>query len=272
MITSSLHNHCSLCDGLDTPESMLIAANEAGIKDFGLSCHSYTDFDPDMSVESERGYIDRINELKNARLVKTRLYLGTEEDYFSPAKYRSEYDYIIGSVHYVPAGKGLAAVDISEAILRDTADKFYGGDGYKLAGEYYKFVTLEAKRKPDILGHFDLIRRYGGGIVDLGGKKYRDIALAALDECIKTGVIIEVNYGGMVKGAVSSPYPDAFLLKRILEKGGRVTVSADCHDRRFIAYGPDRGEEYLASLGFTAITVMRNGKFTEEKIGRGQTP
>ena len=87
MITSSLHNHCSLCDGLDTPESMLIAANEAGIKDFGLSCHSYTDFDPDMSVESERGYIDRINELKNARLVKTRLYLGTEEDYFSPAKY-----------------------------------------------------------------------------------------------------------------------------------------------------------------------------------------
>lgn len=272
MITSSLHNHCSLCDGIDTPESMLIAANEAGIRDFGLSCHSFTDFDPEMSVESERGYIDRINELKNAHPVKTRLYLGTEEDYFSPAKYRTEYDYIIGSVHYVPAGQGLAAVDISAEILRDTADKFYGGDGYKLAEEYYRLVVLEAKRKPDIIGHFDLIRRYGGGIVDLGGRKYRDIALAAVDECLKTGAIFEVNYGGTGKGVISSPYPDAFLLDRIREKGGRVTVSTDCHDRRLIAHGLDRGEEYLASLGFTAITVMRDGKFAEEKIGRAQTP
>ena len=26
MITCSLHNHCTLCDGRDTPESMLAAA------------------------------------------------------------------------------------------------------------------------------------------------------------------------------------------------------------------------------------------------------
>ena len=266
MITSSLHNHCALCDGKDSPESMLVAANMAGIPDFGLSCHSFCDFDPEMSVASERGYIDKINELKRANTLKTRLYLGAEEDYFAPVGFRSEYDYIIGSVHFVPAGAGLAAVDISESILRDSADKYYGGDGYKLVEEYYKLVVSEAKRKPDIIGHFDLIRRYGGGIVDLGGRKYRDVALAAADECLKTGAIFEVNYGGTETGAISSPYPEPFLLERIREKGGRVTASTDCHDRRLIANGLDNAGAYLRSLGFDYVTVMRGGAFTEEKI------
>ena len=64
MITCSLHNHCTLCDGRDTPESMLAAAEAAGITDFGMSCHSFCDFDPEMSIKSEREYIDKINALK----------------------------------------------------------------------------------------------------------------------------------------------------------------------------------------------------------------
>lgn len=266
MITCSLHNHCTLCDGRDTPESMLAAAEAAGITDFGMSCHSFCDFDPEMSIKSEREYIDKINALKAAYSGKTRLYLGAEEDYFAPVGMRAEYDYIIGSVHFVTAGDGLAAADVSADILRETADKFYGGDGYALAEEYYRLVTLEAKRKPDILGHFDLIKRYGGGIVDLGGKRYRDIALAALDECAKTGVIFELNYGGTESGAISSPYPDAFLLERIREKGGRVIVSTDCHDVKNIANGLTDGEKYLAALGYKYVAAMRNSKFADERL------
>ncbi len=266
MITSSLHNHCTYCDGKDTPVAMLVAASMAGITDFGLSSHSYCDFDPTMSMRSERKYINRINKLKRENTLKTRLYLGAEEDYFAPVKFRDEYDYIIGSVHFVPAGSGLSAVDISAEILRETADKFYSGDGYRLIEEYYRYVIAEANRKPDILGHFDLIKRYGSGIADLNSNKYREIAVYALDDCLKTNVIFEVNYGGTEKRAILSPYPDAFLLKRICERRGRVTVSTDCHDRALIANGLHDGERYLASLGFSSITIMRNGQFTEEKI------
>ena len=47
---------------------------------------------------------------------------------------------------------------------------------------------------------------------------------------------------------------------------GRVTVTNDCHDAKFIAYGLNSGEQYLKSLGFKSVTVMKNGKFVEQSI------
>lgn len=61
MITSSLHNHCNLCDGKDSPEEMAAAAFRAGITDFGFSSHSYASFDMGASVKDERDYIEKIN-------------------------------------------------------------------------------------------------------------------------------------------------------------------------------------------------------------------
>ena len=35
---------------------------------------------------------------------------------------------------------------------------------------------------------------------------------------------------------------------------------------KFIAYGLNSGEQYLKSLGFKSVTVMKNGKFVEQSI------
>ena len=43
----SVHTHSTLCDGRDTPEAMAAAAYAAGVKYFGVSCHSHTPIDLD---------------------------------------------------------------------------------------------------------------------------------------------------------------------------------------------------------------------------------
>lgn len=266
MITSSLHNHCNFCDGKDTPEEMFAAAVEAGITDFGFSCHSYNASEPSETLKNEKEYIDKINAMKRINDTPARLYLGAEEDLFFPVTYRHKYDYIIGSAHYVEADGKYYAVDTDPFITKKCVKEAFGGNGLAYADAYFKNVLAAAKKKPDILGHFDLIRLCGADVLDFNGKAYRELAEFYLDECVKTGVIFELNVGAAVRKKLSSPYPDLFLLRRLLEKGGRVTVSTDCHDKRVIAKGLSAGGEYLKNIGFKTVAVMKNGKFVEELL------
>lgn len=266
MITSSLHNHCNLCDGKDSPEEMAAAAFRAGITDFGFSSHSYASFDMGASVKDERDYIEKIKSVIKNNDLPVNLYLGTEEDLFCPVTFREEYDYIIGSVHYVERKGKIYAVDISGKVLRRCIDESFSSSPAAFYRAYFENMVECARKKPDILGHFDIIRLCGEGIIDFCSRDYTDAAIGCIDECLNYGVIVEVNYGGVARGKVKSPYPDEFLLKRILEKNGRVTVTNDCHDAKFIAYGLNSGEQYLKSLGFKSVTVMKNGKFVEQSI------
>ena len=43
----SVHTHATLCDGKDTLEDMAAAAYAAGVKYYGVSCHSHTPIDLD---------------------------------------------------------------------------------------------------------------------------------------------------------------------------------------------------------------------------------
>lgn len=266
MITSSLHNHCSLCDGNDSPEEMLRAAYKAGIKDFGFSSHSYASFDSSASVAGERQYIRAVKDIMASVSLPVNVYLGAEEDVLAPLAFREEYDYVIGAAHYIESGGRFYGVDVSDRITAECVKEVFGGDGMKFAEAYYGRVLAAAERKPDILAHFDLIRKCGAASVDFGSDAYRALAADCLDECLKTGVVFELNYGAVARGRLSSPYPDGFLLRRILEKSGRVAVSTDCHDAEKIAFGLCEGESYLKSLGFKYVTVMRGGRLTEEKL------
>lgn len=260
----SLHNHCTLCDGKSDLSEMVRAAEEAGITDFGISCHAPVPDDTDARVESEESYIAAVREFMSSYRGKMNLYLGIEEDALMPVKRRSEYDYIIGSNHYFEGKDRLYTVDVSKEELAAAVDEIFGGDFSAAAREYYARVVKEAKNV-DIIGHFDLIRLYGAEIAQLDGS-YRDIAISALDECLATGAAFELNFGAVTKGKAAFPYPDDFLLRRIRSKGGRVIVSTDCHDARLIAAGLCEGERLLAAYGFTEVTVLSKGGFTSRKI------
>ena len=97
----NLHTHTDFCDGKNSAEEMVIAAIEAGCRTLGFSGHSF-EFGTDwcMSEEGTRNYRDEVKRLKKKYADKIEILLGVEYDYFSEIDTR-EYDYVIGSVHYV---------------------------------------------------------------------------------------------------------------------------------------------------------------------------
>ena len=267
MICSSLHNHCVLCDGVSTPEEMVKSAFEAGIKDFGFSSHApFLEGDFGYALKDEDEYIARIRKAIKENELPINLYLGIEDDLLSNLKRREEYDYIIGSTHHIVKNGKNYAVDLSKAEQIECVKELFDGNALEFVREYYKNLLKVAKSKPDILGHFDLVAKYGFDGLTLDEKKYREIALDCVDECISLGSVFEINYGAIVRKTTSTPYPAPFIMERIAQKGGRVTASTDCHDAKRVSFGLKEANEYALSFGITEMVTLRAGKWTSEKI------
>ena len=104
---SSAHNHTTFCDGKSTAEEMVLSALSRGFVSLGFSGHAKQDFDHfyAMDEETEAAYIRQIRQLQSKYAGQIRLWLGMERDLYSNAD-RSPFDYVIGSVHYVPLSGG----------------------------------------------------------------------------------------------------------------------------------------------------------------------
>lgn len=265
MIRSSLHNHCTLCDGKSTLEEMIAAAKAAGITDLGISCHAYAPFDLSASVKSESEYIRTVTEAKE-KCEGISLYLGTEYDIYSTVADLGAYDYFIGACHYIRANGKYYAVDSSLKEQYDCINEAFGGDARAYIEAYFNGVVAAARLRPSFLAHLDLITKYDAEFIKTQGDVYRDFAFSAIDECIKCDTVFELNYGAVSRGHRQSPYPSEEILRRIIERGGRITVGTDCHNAAFVAYGLSEAPSYLRSLGCKAAVVLRGGRWTEERI------
>lgn len=268
-ILSTIHNHCTLCDGKSTAEEMAAAAFDAGFTDFGFSSHAVTGFDMGYSLKDEREYIEKIKAVKKDYSGKMRIYCGIEQDYYAPAAFPEEYSFIIGAVHYIKVKNTYFPMDASPELLAACIDTAFGGNSDKFAEAYFDIVVENVKLfKPDIVAHFDLITKYEADykVFDDEDKTYRKIALSALDECAKSGAVFEVNTGAMYRANKKTPYPAPFLLKRLNELGARVLLSADSHDSGHLTYGFSESLELIKSCGFKNLTVFEDGRFIDKPI------
>ncbi len=264
MQRSSLHNHTVFCDGKSTPWQMLESAFKEGITDLGFSRHSdYAFFCGDRPSEDE--YIKAIEELKKANPYPVKVYLGVEEDLFAPVD-KGKYEYTIGSTHHFEKEGKRYPIDHTAEDLERALEEFFGGNALSLAEQYYSQVLACAKKKPTVLGHFDLIRKCGGKIVDFNSPKYLSLALDCASACVSEGVVFEVNYGAIPRKKLNSPYPSDEILSYIIGKGGKVTLSTDCHDANQIAFGLCEGEEKLRLLGAKELYEFRGGSFEAKKL------
>ena len=263
MILSSPHVHTQFCDGRSTAEEQVRSALAHGFQSLGFSSHARQHFHPGacMTVESERAYIAEVRRLQAAYAGQIRIWLGTELDLYACAD-TAPYDYFIGSVHYLPARNGFAAVDGDGAALKRFVEAEYNGDGLAMACDYYKFyAALMRCRRPLIGGHFDLVRKNNGAfhLFDEADPRYRAAALQALEAARESGVILEVNTGGMARYGLASPYPDRDLLSAWHEMGGEVILASDCHYAPDIAACYDHAVALLRSVGYRSLRVLGTG-------------
>lgn len=233
MISVDLHVHTVFSDGRNTPEELAQAALSAGMSRLGFSDHSYTPFDESYCIPHARvqKYLDCIAALKARYKGRLEILCGVEQDRYS-GRPTEKYDYVIGSVHYLRLGDEYIPVDESPEILRDAADRFFGGDMYELAAEYYRTVGEVADvTECDIIGHFDLTAKFCErcGLFDESDKRYTECAEAAARRLLKTGLPFEINTGAISRGHRSQPYPSLRLIEFIKEHGGRFILSSDSH-------------------------------------------
>ncbi len=272
---SSLHNHCTFCDGKDTALEMAFTALQLGITDFGMSCHARNVYEPKIGVgENEaQQYIDKIHQLKQSFKHNMNIYCGIEQDYYSPINFRDKLDYLIGSVHDIfdeNTGK-YYYVDGPESMFESCIDNVFGGDAMALVEHFYKLTCENAiKYKPDIIAHFDLVVKNNNNnkFFNEDSTKYKNMALDCINEIIqKTDSVFEINTGGIFREYRNNAYPDNFILKHLCKKNAKVTISSDAHSKDAIGFMYDKMVADMQKTGFDYVYIWHKGEFVKQPAG-----
>ncbi len=239
-----LHVHSVFSDGKDEPRDIVLAAIEKGVKTLGFSDHSYTEFDERYCIQKDKQaeYMKTVNDLKNEFSGKIKILCGTEQDFYSTAPTRG-YDYVIGSVHYILKGGEYIPVDETADILKQAAKDYFSGDIMSLCEAYFEEVgEVYEKTKCDIVGHFDLITKFNEQekLFDETDPRYINACKKAVDRIIKNCKVFEINTGAISRGYRTTPYPSDEIRDYIRQKGGKLILSSDSHQKETLCFEFDK--------------------------------
>ena len=263
-VYSNLHTHTTYCDGKHTPLEMAEAAYKKGFRSLGFSGHAYTPFDESycMSEEATKAYQKEIRLLGDRFAGTLDIFLGIENDGAAPQG-TEEYDFVIGSMHYIFVNGRYYGVDESPQILRQCIEEGFAGNSLRMTEAYYEALLAYVQTgKMDIVGHVDLIEKFNShnAFFDSSSPTYRNIALGAIEEIAKSGKIVEVNTGAMARGYTKTPYPASFLIKRLVELKAPLILSADAHDKNGIDAYFKETLALLQALGVKELMELRKGE------------
>ena len=265
---ANYHTHTDYCDGKSSAEEIVLSAISLGLSAIGFSGHGYTDFDLSYCMKDTEGYINEILRLKDRYKGKIDILLGVEEDARCPVLNRERFDYVIGSSHYSYKKGIYFPIDSSVDRFKECLDS-WGGDLIAFAKEYYDtFSTYVEKRKPDIVGHFDLITKYDevGGLGLLNNGLYDAVAIDALNRILDTGCMIEVNTGAIARGYRSIPYPSDYLLSELNSLGVGIVLTSDCHHPDNLDFAYDLSLPIIKAAGYRSIYNLTPDGFCEFEI------
>ncbi len=260
MIRSTPHAHTTYADGKSSVDEMIRSAIAKGFSSIGFSEHAIQSFDEPycLNAEGEARYIAEVNRLRGEYADRIAVYLGCERDSESTAD-RSKFEYVIGSVHYMPHEERMVGVDMHSQDLVVLVRENFGGSGAAYARAYYqKFSAYVVSYKPDIIGHFDLLRKHNAtlALLDLSDPSYAAAACDALDGMIESGAMLEINTGAIAKGYLPDPYPELRWLSRWRELGGRAILSSDCHDAALLDCGYGEALDLARAAGYRELWAL----------------
>lgn len=261
MIRQNLHTHTRYCDGANTPEEMIEAALEQDFTILGFSGHGHASIDDvSMTLANQATYIEHIRRLKGQYPLD--IYVGLEQDLFGPVANPSDFDYLIGSVHYIQYRGQYYCVDASSQQTQANIQQFASPIEYACC--YYEHVRQ--LDKVDIIGHFDLVTKFNdlAYLIDVQDHRYIQAACDTIDAL--ADMIFEVNTGAIARGLKKAPYPSESLLLYMKEKGIRLVLNSDCHrkERLSAAYPETLG--LIKRCGFKTLMKKTATGFVAEDI------
>jgi histidinol-phosphatase (PHP family) len=259
-----VHSTCS-SDGASSIAEYARRAAEMGLVEVGFCEHA--DFDPrDRSYR----YLDLPRydaEMAAARVEVPGIWLrqGVEITYQSSLEAQigdwlagHPWDIVVSSVHLVDYVDGWAMISEPHA-----NEGYFASHSEREAYAPYFEELLRAARSGlgDVLGHFDLIKRYGTAAYSrFEPEAFEDEVRAVLRAVIQGGMGLEVNASGM-RQRPGEPYPGLEILRWYREMGGEVlTAGSDAHHVGDLAAGIGETLDLASAAGFRAITTFEAGK------------
>ena len=264
---ADLHTHTALCKHASgAPEEYLAVARKAGLAFWGVSDHFPAPAGYDaafrMAPAELPQYFDILNALRAAASGTDLQVLAAVEFDYVPgrmdevfaalAPFRSQFDYLIGSVHYV----GDFAFDDPDKLddwPRYGVDAVW--DGY--LADLQAFVELGGF---NVMAHSDLPKKFGFRHSDPASVLRR---MTEIYECAAAkGICLELNTAGL-RVAAEEIYPAPDLLRAAFRAGMKITLGSDAHKPEHVAYAFDRAAELARSIGWTTHTAFVRGEAVE---------
>ncbi len=244
----------------------LAAAAGAGIAELGVSEHIHR-FTQSLELwrhpfweEQARDDLDSYCGFVRG----TPLKLGIECDFVPGAEDRTanllerrDFDYVVGSVHFV----GEAAVD------HEGWDIWKGsGDPDEVWRRYFDSLAACASSGLfDILAHPDLVKVWGGGRPQ-PERDPRFFYEPAVEAIAASGIAVEVSTAGLRK-PVGELYPASGFAEMCVEAGAAFALSSDAHVPEHVGFGYDRAVSFLRELGVGEICVFERRDRRLESLG-----
>jgi histidinol-phosphatase (PHP family) len=249
-------------------ERYLAAAEAAGIEELGVSEHVYRFrqaldlWRHPLWVENAVDDIDAYCEFVRG----TPLRLGIECDYVPGAEERIEallgardFDYVVGSVHFI--GDGDAAVD------HDGFDVWEGdGDADEIWRRYFEALAACARSGLfDILAHPDLVKVWGRAR-PLPDRDLRGFYEPAVEAIAESGIAVEISTAGLRK-PVGELYPSRQFAEMCVEAGAVFALSSDAHLPEQVGFEYDQAVRFLDELGVGEICVFEQRQRSMAPLG-----
>lgn len=255
-----LHSHFS-ADSDMTMDELCQAAIKKGLDEIAITDHHDIDY-KDETIEfliDKDQYLKEITKMqkkyKDKLTIKKGIEMGLQSHILQQSKdyLADSFDFIIGSFH---------TVEKSDLY---NGDFFEGYNQWEAYIQYLKTV-LEVVENYDhysVLGHLDIIRRYGDFKNKpklLKNKKAAEIIESILKKLIEKDKGLEVNTSGYrLKG--SNPLPSFDILELYYELGGKIlTLGSDSHKTEDIAQKFDYTIQKLKAIGFKELTTFNKMK------------
>lgn len=273
ILKTNCHTHTDYCDGKNTAREMIEAAIGKGFTTLGFSGHIPMNFVSGWAMTQDNldKYYAEIRALKDEYADRIEILCGIELDSDYELNKDYGFDYVLSSVHQIHGKERIYAIDYTAEELIEAVNTVYNGDWTEMAEEYFRtLANLVVSEKTDVVGHYDLITKFNKNFLlfDENNPDYQKSALRWVDYIIdnKSDIVFEVNTGAMFRCGNETPYPAAFILKRIGERGARVTVSSDSHCTQALDYMFDEAKKYCKECGIDSVWHLTKNGFTEEKI------
>jgi len=253
-----------------TLEEVVESAIRAGFSIYGLSEHApryrAEDLFPDESdlgvadlVRMFEDYVKEALALRARHAGRLELLIGFETEVLPPQGWlermrelrhrHPEFDYLVGSVHHLDG----APIDMHPKVTARVTREVGGKEA--LERLYFEQVAeMVEQLRPEIVGHFDLIRKFEGAGASFGPEIWKHIE-RALEVIRAVGAVLDVN-AAPARRKLGPVYPLPPLLERACEMGIPVTLGDDSHGPADVGVGLGACLRAIGRAGYRRVHYL----------------